>query len=200
MLPQNNRRIARIQSRSAAWVMAAVMLIAAGLIGCNIKAEHNGDAKNVEISTPFGGLKVRTKIDPKDVGLAIYPKARLKPSEESDNSQSANVNVSGPGFGLKVVVLQYESDDPPQKILDFYSKEMSRYGRVVQCKGSESAPHENDHGMTLSLNCDTSGDDKDVELKAGEGSSQHIVAVKPRGRGSDFGLVYIQVRDKSEPM
>jgi len=178
---------------------ALVVVLALALAGCNIKAERNGDSKKVDLSTPFGGLKVRTAIDPRDVGLAIYPKARLKPSEDSGDDKSANVNISTPFFGLKIIALKYESDDPPATVVDFYRKDMARYGKVAECKGGDYAHHE-DHGMTLTLDCDQQGDKRGVELKAGEGSSQHIVGVKPRGDGSEFGLVYIQIRGKSETM
>jgi hypothetical protein len=193
----NEKRFRRIRRSSAAW---AALFIVAALLGCSVREEHNGDSKKVDLSTPFGGLKVRTEVNPKDVGLAIYPKARLKPSENSDDDKSANVNISTPFFGIKVVALEYESDDPPEKVLNFYRKEMARYGKVAQCKGSEYEHHKSDHGMTLTLDCDQGSDDKSVELKAGEGSSQHIVGVKPREQGSDFGLVYIQIRGKSETM
>jgi len=195
-MPNNDRRFRHFLLGPAA--IAALSVVVA-LIGCTVKEEHNGDSKKVDLWSPFGGLKVRTEVDPRDVGLSIYPKARLKPSEDSDHDKSANVNISTPFFGLKVVALEYESDDPPEKVLDFYRKDMARYGKVVQCKGRDYAHHEN-HGMTLTLNCDPGGDDKSMELKAGEGSSQHIVGVKPRAQGSDFGLVYIQIRGKDETM
>jgi hypothetical protein len=192
----NEKRFCRMRRNSA--VLAALFMVAA-LVGCSVREEHNGDSKKVDLSTPFGGLKVRTEINPKDVGLAIYPKAWLKPSDDRDHDKSANVNFSTPFFGLKLTALKYESDDPPEKILDFYRKDMARYGKVAQCKGRDHAHHQ-DHGMTLTLDCDEGGDDKKVVLKAGEGSSQHLVSVKPRDNGSEFELVYIQIRGEKETM
>ena len=42
-----------------------------------------------------------------DVGIAVYPGARLKQKDSDGNDKSANVNISSFGFGLKVVALEY---------------------------------------------------------------------------------------------
>lgn len=172
-------------------------------LGCSVTEQKGeGGKENAEIRTPVGGMKVQTNIDPKDVGLAVYPGARLKPSEDQDRDKSANVNISTPFFGLRVVALDYESDDPPQKVLDFYKKDMSRYGKVVECKNAAPS-HVNSKGqvdMKFDLNCDDTGSGNSTELKAGEGNSQHIVGVTPESKGTEFGLVYIQIRGKQETM
>jgi hypothetical protein len=36
----------------------------------------------------------------------------------------------------------------------------------------------------------------DLQLVAGPEHQQHIVSVKPRGEGTEFGLVYVQTRGK----
>jgi hypothetical protein len=169
-------------------------------LGCSISDKKNGDSEDVKIATPVGGLKVQTNIDPKEVGLALYPGARIKPSEDSDHDKSANVNMNTPFFHLKVIALDYLSDDPPSKVLDFYKKDMARYGKVLECDHTSSRGgnvHSNG-GMDLKLECDDTGSGDNTELKAGAGEAQHIVGVSPNGKGTEFGLVYIQLRKSGE--
>lgn len=178
-------------------------LIAALLsaLGCSISEDKKGDSENVKIATPVGGLKVQTNIDPREVGLALYPGARLKPSEDSDNDKSANVNMNTPFFHLRVIALDYMSDDPPAKVLDFYKKEMARYGKVLECdhaSGKGQSVNSNGSDMKLHLQCDDTGSGNSTELKAGEGDRQHIVGISPDGKGTEFGLVYIQLRGSGE--
>ena len=171
-------------------------------VGCSINERKSGDREKVDIRSPLGGMKVETNIDPKDVGLAIYPGARIKPSEEANRDKSANVNIDTPFFKLKVVALDYLSDDSPEKVIDFYKKDMARYGKVITCTGAaQGTPVEHREGdFKLRLNCDDVGSGNSTELKAGEGSSQHIVGVSPNGKGSEFGVVYIQLHGQGESM
>jgi len=189
-----------------------VLLMAAVFIaGCNV-VEHtdkNGD-KKVDIQSAFGGLKVRTgDVDAKDVGLSIYPGATLKPEDKKeDKDHRANVDLDTPWLGLKVVTVTMLSNDPPQKVWDFYKKDLSQYGSVLECKkgspdvqkkraNDEDLICSNDNGDThqgMNIQVDTD------ELKAGTTDRQHIVAVKPNGTGSEFTLVYFRKSDKKTSM
>jgi hypothetical protein len=44
----------------------------------NVKKEKNGEDKQVDISTPVGGIHVSKDANVADVGLPVYPGARLK--------------------------------------------------------------------------------------------------------------------------
>jgi hypothetical protein len=172
------------------------------LSGCsvNVKKDNGGDEKNVDIKTPFTDIHVEKEADARDTGLPVYPGARLKP-KEGDNDSSANVNLSAFGFGLKVVVLKYESDDSPDKIEKFYQRELKKYGGVLECHTS----HRGDYDAG-GLNRDSSGqlkctgDDSGniVELKAGTEGNQHIVAIEPESKGTGFTLVYVHTHGKDD--
>jgi hypothetical protein len=171
------------------------------LAGCSLRVdkEREGKSERVEIQTPVGGLKVRTNIDPKDVGLSVYPNARRVEDRHDNDDDSANVNISTPFFALKVLAMKFESDDPPEKLVEFYRKDLNRYGKVVECRGSshtgQTKRDREENDFKLTLDCDDDDpSSKSIELKAGQGSSQHIVGVSPKGKGSEFGLVYIQIR------
>ena len=65
--------------------------------------------------------------------LPVYPGARLKQDDSDGNDKSANVNISSFGFGLKVVALEYQSDDSPDKarrLLQGSTQEVRQGARV----------------------------------------------------------------------
>lgn len=164
----------------------------------NVKKDENGgDDKNVDIKTPFTDIHVEKQADARDAGLAIYPGATLKPKEGNDDS-SANVNLSAFGFALKVVVLKYESADSPAKIQSYYENELKRYGGVLECHtshhGDYSASAHGDSSTPLKCTGDNTGNV--VELKVGNEGNQHVVAIEPQGKGTEFTLVYVRTHGK----
>ncbi len=175
--------------------LAALMLPACSI---NVKKEQNGEDKQVDISTPVGGIHVSKGANVADVGLAVYPGARLKQNDSDGDDKSANVNISSFGFGLKVVAMEYQSDDSPAKLIAYYKDQLQKYGKVLEChtshfevnpdiKGSDHQSHE--------LTCEGPSGNS-VELKVGTKENQHIVAVEPEGRGSSFSLVYVRTHGK----
>ena len=177
--------------------LSAILLLPACSV--NVKKEKDGDDKQVDIQTPLGGLHVSKGADASDVGLAVYPGARLKHEDSNGDDKSANVNISGFGYGLKVVALEYESDDSPSKLVDFFKDQLKKYGNVLVCHTSShldvnmKAAEEDKNSHELSCN-GSSGNN--VELKVGSRESQHIVAVEPDGKGSSFSLVYVRTHGK----
>jgi hypothetical protein len=173
----------------------------------NVKKGANGEDKKVDIQTPVGGIHVSKNADPRDTGLPVYPGAKLKEKESSDDTKSANVNISGPGFGVKVVALEYVSGDPPQKVVDFYRDQLKRYGSVLECRTSRHAGDDNDDEddnksdnkkQSKELTCGKDNSGNTVELKVGSEGNQRIVAVEPNGKGANFALVYIRTRGKDD--
>ncbi len=114
--------------------MAALLLLPACSV--NVKKEANGQDKQVDIKTSLGGVHVSQQADVSDIGLTVYPGARLKEKDSDGSDKSANVNISGFGYGLKVVALEYESDDAPAKVLSFYRDQLKKYGTVLECHTS----------------------------------------------------------------
>lgn len=177
-------------------VTLAVVLLPACSV--NVKKEQNGQDKQVDINTPVGGIHVSRDANVADVGLAVYPGARLKQKDPDGSDKSANVNISSFGFSLKVVAMEYESDDSPAKLVAFYKDQLRKYGSVLECHPShldvDSDIKDSDHG-SHELTCQgPSGNN--VELKVGTKENQHIVAVKPEAKGSSFSLVYVRTHGK----
>jgi hypothetical protein len=181
-------------------------LSVAGLIlatGCkvNVKKEQNGEDKQVDINTLVGGIHISKQASVADVGVAIYPGARMKEKSSDGSDKSANVNISGFGFGLKVVAIEYESDDAPAKVLAFYKDQLKRYGSVLECHSSghfnvdaNMGSHDSKNSSN-ELTCEGSHG-SNVELKVGKKDDQHIVAVEPEGNGASFSLVYVRTHGK----
>jgi len=163
----------------------------------NVRKEKNGEDKQVDISTLVGGIHVSKDANPEDVGIAVYPGARLKEKDAGDG-KSANVNISSFGFGLKVVALEYESKDTPEKIVAYYRDQLKRFGSVLVCHTSNTSVgadmKDHDSG-SHELRCEGSSG-VNIELKVGTKENQHIVAVEPEGDGSSFSLVYIRTHGK----
>lgn len=176
-------------------VLTALLLTACSI---NVKKEKDGEDKQVDINTPVGGIHVSKDADVADIGLAVYPGARQKEKDSSGDNKSANVNISGFGYGLKVVALEYDSDDPPAKVITFYQGQLKKYGDVLLCHTSgldvDTDVKGSDHGSD-ELSCEHSGGST-TELKVGVKENQHIVAVEPEGKGSSFSLVYVRTHGK----
>ncbi len=177
-----------------AFLAAQVLLFPACSV--NVKKEKNGQDKQVDITTPVGGIHVSKGVNPEDVGIAVYPGATLKEKGNGEN-KSANVNISGMGYGLKVVALEYESNDPPAKVIAFYKDQLKRYGDVLVCHttGLKVNSGVKKHDDSNALTCE--GDSgHNTELKVGTQENQHIVAVQPAGDGSSFSLLYVRAHGK----
>jgi hypothetical protein len=189
---------------SIAVTIAALSLLPA----CSVSVKDHGDDGNnkVDINTPIGGIHVDQNADARDTGLPVYPGAKLKPKAKDGDKKSANVNLSAFGFGLKVVAVEYESDDPPAKIVAYYQDQLKKYGNVLQCHGGDFKVNDDvpivggTKGYVVGgkLKCDSEDGGNKIELKAGSDDNQHIVAVDPEGKGSDFAIVWLRIRGKED--
>ena len=133
-------------------------------------------------------------VDAKDIGLPIYPGATPHKDKDDDES-SAHVWALLGDAGFKLAVVKLESQDAPGKIAPFYRQALARYGDVLDCSAGSFKARGNDKNSSWQLDCDDDhGKPGEIVLKAGTKGDQHIVAVKPNGRGSEIDLVHVQVR------
>ena len=175
-------------------IAAAILLLSACSV--NVRKDQNGQDKQVDIRSPLGGIHVSKGVNPDDVGIAVYPGATLKEKGDGED-KSANVNLSGFGYGLKVVALEYESKDSPDKLVAFYKDRLKKYGSVLVCHtaGMKVNAGIRKHDDSNELTCESDGGDN-VELKVGTRDDQHIVAIESSGSGSNFSLVYVRTHGK----
>jgi len=182
-----------------------LMIAVVSLSGCsiNVKDKNKDGEARVDIKTPLGDVHVNEQPDVKETGLVLYPGAKAAQKTSSDDKKSANVNITAPGFALKVVAAEFQSDDSSDKILAFYKKELQRFGKPIECHshwtggGDVNVETGKEEGSKpVSCKSDSAGDT--VELKVGTKENQHVVAVKPEGQGTRFALVYVRARTGSE--
>jgi hypothetical protein len=174
-----------------------------GLPACSIHANDKAEdgEKHVDIKSPVGDLHVSEQVDIRDAGLAVYPGAKPAPKDNSDDEKSANVNLSLPGFSLKVVAGEFVSDDAPDKVIAYYNKELLKYGKPIQCHNAWKRGHadyDTKDELSKPVSCSSESGGDSVELKVGTEGNQHIVAVRPSGKGTHFALVYVRVHTGSD--
>ncbi|HXM10066.1 MAG TPA: hypothetical protein VN946_08990 [Terriglobales bacterium] len=183
--------------------MSALFVALCILTACSINANDKGKdgEKQVDIQSPIGDLHVSEQADIRDAGLALYPGAKPAPKDDSDDKKSANVNLSVPGFSMKVIAAEFLSDDAPDKIVAFYNKDLQKYGKPIQCHGGWNGGHVNYDGkdeMSKPVSCENDRTGDAVELKVGTEGNQHLVSVKSNSRGTRFALVYIRFHTGSD--
>jgi hypothetical protein len=168
-------------------------------------AQDSDRNKNLDIRSSVGDLHVGADADARKAGLPLYPGAR--PKSDDGNNDKVNVGLLTEAFGIKLVVANYETDDAPAKVIDYYRDKLGKYGKVLEC-------HSKKHGSDVNMD-DDDKDDKDsakskpvkcegdnsgpvTELKVGTENNQHDVSVEPResGKGSTFAIVYVHAHGK----
>jgi len=167
-------------------VVVVVAALGSTLAACGVSTYKDDDGRNksVSVNSPVGNLSVKASSDtPPDTGLPVHAGARIVRDTDHDN---ANVNIDAGFFGVKVAVARYEDDAAPEAILEYYRKELARYGGVTECRGNldfkPSGPR-----------CKARAHDE-TSLGVGGERDNHVVSVKPRGNGSEFTLIHVQTR------
>jgi hypothetical protein len=163
--------------------LGASLLVVAG---CSVEIDgKTGDsAAKVNIASPVGSLSARTDVDPSATGLPAYPGARLL-RDGHDDSASAEVLIGGPAFGLRLVAASFESSDGENPIVDFYRRELQRFGTVIECHGELKFDHDGD-----SPACRQRA--SRMDLAVGRKNDHRVVSITPRGSGSKIGIIHIQ--------
>jgi hypothetical protein len=189
-------------------VLAAGLALVASVTGCRVRTEKdaNGEEKNVQIDTPFGGVHVNTdQMTAADLGLPVYPGAEMIKGD--DKHKAADVHMGFGEWQLRVRAVSYATTDSPDKVAAFYKKALGRYGDVVTCQGNApvGTPTATAEGLTCSngghtnfeFNGNKNGipDPHGMQLKAGSKRHQHIIAFDDAKDGdrTRFALVALDL-------
>jgi len=193
--------------RNATALLAGLGLIA-GMSGCfrvHVDKDANGEDKNVQVDTPFGGVHVNTnQISASDLGLPVYPGS--KQVADDDKHKSADVHLGFGEWELRVRAVSYGTGDTQDQVAAFYKKALGRYGDVITCEGK--TPMGTPTATSEGLNCADDGNgngihidhkdygtsDTSLELKAGSKRHQHIVGFENSKNGETrFALVALDL-------
>jgi hypothetical protein len=187
----------------AALVLSTLFVLPA--CSLNVKKGENGEDKKVDIQTSMGGIHVDKDADVRDTGLPVYPGARQKPKGDHDES-GANVNLNWGPFGLRVVAIEYLTEDSPEKVIAFYKDKLKSYGNILECHTDGHDTDNVDVHMgdksdkgSKELSCGKN-QGKNLELKVGTKDNQHLVNIRSQesGKGTDFALVFVRTRNDKD--
>ncbi len=174
----------KVHVRGIRLVAAAVLSLSVGACGAG-----EGGSDGLEL-----GLKVSDEGTAQGVGLPAYPGS--KPYKDNDDSNAADVGISTPWLGLKVVAVELETRDEPEKVTAFYRKALAKYGEVLECSGNGETEASDSRDDTDELTCDYDDPGSHgIVYKVGTKNNQRIVALKPHGSGTQYSLVYLNIRD-----
>jgi hypothetical protein len=187
-------------------VLLAAAALLAGAAGCSVRVDKgaNGEDKNVQVDTPFGGVHVNTnQTTAADLGLPVYPGAQMV--EDKDHDKSADVHLGFGQWELRVKAVNYGTTDKQDQVIAFYKKALGRYGDVLTCQGntavgkptvtSEGLTCEEDKSPKVQIDSGDFATGKgNLELKAGSRNHQHIVGFEsPKGGQTRFALVALDL-------
>jgi hypothetical protein len=169
--------------------LVASLALVAGIAGCRVHVDkgQNGEDKNVQVDTPFGGVHVNTdQTSAADLGLPVYPGA--SEIKGDDKHKSADVHIGFGEWELRVRAVSYGTSDSEEKVTAFYKKALARYGDVITCNGKNpvGTPTVTSEGLTCADNGNNDSNVKfdngdfnintgKIQLKAGSKRHQHIV-------------------------
>jgi hypothetical protein len=169
----------------ASALAAAVAFSCASGAGAQTKSDSQGDVD--------AGIRIHTQVSEKEIGLPIYPGAKVH--KDSDGDSAANLGWWGKGFGFKLVVLKLESPDAPAKVAAFYQKALAKYGKVLDCSdGSKKADDSSKKQSPNALTCDDTPETGAMLYKSGTKGKQHIVGIEAKAPGSVFQLALVDTR------
>ena len=207
----------RVSSRRVSIAALSLGVLLFAVSGCSVNKHKNGDAENVHLHTPLGGLDVRTNATAAvDVGVPLYPGA-VATGDQGKDSGAADIHMSFGKWQLHVKAAEYQSKDPEFKLVAFYKKAMASYGDVLTCKDkkpmgqpvatSQGLTCANDHEYDVSMdaqssknhvNFDTPKISGDIKLLAGSPENQHIIEFTPTSDGTKFSIVAVQLPHKGQ--
>ncbi len=190
--------------RNSAGLLAGLVL-ACGVTGCfrvHVDKDANGEDKNVQVDTPFGGVHVNTnQTSAADLGLPAYPGA--KQIADDDQHKSADVHLGFGEWELHVRAVSYGTPDSQDQVTAFYKKALGHYGSVIVCRGHSAVgtPATTNEGLTCSddgkgvkIDSKDYGAGDGLELKAGSKRHQHIVGFEdPKDGQTRFALVALDL-------
>jgi hypothetical protein len=172
------------------------------LSGCSISSHKHGNGDNVQMSTPFASMHIKTDKDANiaGIGLTTYPGAVPVKDDDGKKNDAADINLNFGDFHLGVKAATFQTSDSPDKVEAFYRKDMAHYGDVLECRGNRAVGQPVRTAEGLTCNDDhgrheihVSDDHNEIELRAGSPGHMHIAGIQPKDGGTKIGLVTLDL-------
>jgi|HubBroStandDraft_4_1064222.scaffolds.fasta_scaffold339090_2 hypothetical protein len=177
-------------SRTAPAIVMGLMLGAAAIPAA---AQDKKDSDANKSDSDSIGFVASKNASAKEIGLPLYPGSR-RHKDESDDSSSVRLGAWGGAYGFRIAILKMESDDAPDRVVAFYRKALSKYGKVLNCSDPAAAAAQKDKPSN-GLDCDSDhAETGETVLKSGTKETQHIASIKANGSGSVYDLVFIEAK------
>ncbi|MGC9971229.1 MAG: hypothetical protein ABSE56_11640 [Bryobacteraceae bacterium] len=139
-------------------VLLGLLIAGAVLLVHNIRVEESVSQgrKTVRIETPVGSMRLReqTRLDPKQLGLPVYPGATA--TSRPGKAVNLEFDFGGSEKHFDVAATEYSTTDPPEKVIEFYRKDLPQWVFTARHDGS-------------------------VEIKYSEKGCQRIIAIQEEG-------------------
>jgi hypothetical protein len=174
-------------------IAAAALAAATPLAACSVSVDQDEHAAkaDVQIRTLVGNLLVRTGGELPDTGLAVYPGSRPVRNHRQGEAESADVTVGNSFFGVKVAAANFASDASPDAIVSYYKTAMRAHGSVTECRGNIDFKGSGRNSRPV---CRGGRLSRTMQLAVGTEEKHRLVSVKPRGSGSEYSMVFVQLR------
>jgi len=146
-------------------------------------------------------LHAKGNVTASDVGLPVYPSAKL--FKNPDHDQAVDMGFTFGDTHFRLLAANYLSSDSPGQILDFYRKPLARYGEVLECDHGKPVGAikvarsgltcSDEHGGHIKLEGSVDSSNGH-ELRSGTPLKMHVVGIGER-KGSElhFALVYLEL-------
>lgn len=148
------------------------------------------------------GIEAHGQVSAADLGLPIFPGARVQ-RDKPDSSGQVALGLWGGSMGFKLHAAKYSSRAPIEQLAAFYREALAAHGAVIDCSSGKpvalpsaaaSAPSD-----SSALSCDNKKPSVagEVIYKVGTAKNFRLVALQPP-QGSSSGVNFQLVRMQSQ--
>ena len=173
-------------------ILVVAVAVSSTTLFAQEQTPSSSEKHRIVVDTDSGRYGVGAeKLDPKQLGVEIYPGAKVDESE--NDSSDASLSLDWEKDSTRLYLQNYITSDAAEKVLSFYRKQLSRYGEVLECRNGKPVA-----AVSSQLKCDSDKDRDSTELKAGTKRKQHMVGVTPTTGGAQFEIVYLDETPRSK--
>ena len=140
------------------------------------------------------GIELREQAGQRDLGLPLYPAAKVQRDDASDKG-AVSLGLWGGAFGVRLAVAKFSSEDTFDAVARYYRVTMAAYGTVLECREANSGRKSGVKPEADKLSCeDAEPGASGLVLKVGKPKDQRVVSLQPQGKQVHFQLVRIEAK------